>query len=158
MLHRVAVGLRPSVRDVVGQRVAGKIANELHLPVTAVRIVKIFTIDGLEPAEADTVVTAGILHDPVVQTASLTPLTPDATATDWIIEVSFRPGVTDNEARTARDALAMALELPEQRLSVSTAVALFAGTTLQLEYAHDSDSGSTSDHRQSFITRLAYAF
>ena len=53
---------------------------------------------------------------------------------------------------------AAALELPGQRLSVSAAVALFAGTTLQFEYAHDSDSGPTSDHRQSFITRLAYAF
>ena len=47
MLSRVAVGLRPSVTDVLGHRVAGKITSELRLPVTAVRIVKIFTIDGL---------------------------------------------------------------------------------------------------------------
>jgi len=125
MLSRVAVGLRPSVRDVVGQRVAGKIGNELHLPVTAVRIVKIFTIDGLSAAEAQAVIDAGALHDPVVQTAALTPLAPAPDATDWIIEVGYRPGVTDNEARTAREAIALALALPEDRrgeLAVYTAV------------------------------------
>ena len=125
MLSRVAVGLRPSVRDVVGQRVAGKIGNELNLPVNAVRIVKIFTIDGLSQAEIQAVIDAGVLNDPVVQTASAAPLTPAPETTDWIIEVGFRPGVTDNEARTARDAILLALELPEARrkdLAVYTAV------------------------------------
>jgi phosphoribosylformylglycinamidine synthase len=112
MLSRVAVGLRPSVRDVVGQRVAGKIQSELHLPVSAVSIVKIFTIDGLDPSAVEAVIAAGVLHDPVVQTASATPITPDVPA-DWVIEVSFRPGVTDNEARTAKEAIALALGLDE---------------------------------------------
>ena len=109
MLSRVAVGLRPSVTDVVGHRVAGKIANELHLPVKAVRIVKIFTVDGLSEAEAAAMLAAGVLHDPVVQEASLAPLSPAPDATDWVVEISFRPGVTDNEARTAKDAIALAL-------------------------------------------------
>jgi len=125
MLSRVAVGLRPSVRDVVGQRVAGKIENELNLPVTAVHIVKIFTIDGLTEAEAQAVIDAGVLHDTVVQTASLAPLSPAPETTDWVIEVSFRPGVTDNEARTAKEAIALGLDLPEARrqtLAVYTAV------------------------------------
>lgn len=112
MLSRVAVGLRPSVRDVVGQRVAGKIQSELHLPVSAVSIVKIFTIDGLDPSAVEAVLKAGVLHDPVVQTASAAPITPDVPA-DWVIEVSFRPGVTDNEARTAKEAIALALGLDE---------------------------------------------
>ncbi|BAH77074.1 AIR synthase-related protein [Solidesulfovibrio magneticus] len=112
MLSRVAVGLRPSVRDVVGQRVAGKIQSELHLPVSAVSIVKIFTIDGLDPSAVEAVIAAGVLHDPVVQTASAAPITP-AVPADWVIEVSFRPGVTDNEARTAKEAIALALGLDE---------------------------------------------
>jgi phosphoribosylformylglycinamidine synthase len=125
MLSRVAVGLRPSVRDVVGQRVAGKIENELHLPVTAVRIVKIFTIDGLSEAEAKQVIEAGVLHDPVVQIASLSPLTPALEQTDWVIEICFRPGVTDNEARTAKEAIVLALDLSKEQqkgLAVYTAV------------------------------------
>lgn len=124
MLSRVAVGLRPSVTDVVGQRVAGKIKNELRLPVGAVRIVKIFTIEGLSEDEAAQVAAAGILHDPVVQVASLSPLSPAPEVTDWVIEVGFRPGVTDNEARTAREAIGLALDLSEDRrkaLAVYTA-------------------------------------
>ena len=85
-----------------------------------------------------------------------------ARPTAWASEVAWTTALKGHETTLAlgyqQTREAAALELPEQRLSVSTAVALFAGTTLQLEYAHDSDSGTTSDHRQSFITRLAYAF
>jgi phosphoribosylformylglycinamidine synthase len=130
MLSRVAVGLRPSVTDVVGHRVAGKIANELHLPVKAVRIVKIFTVDGLSEAEAAAVIAAGVLHDPVVQEASLAPLSPAPDATDWVVEISFRPGVTDNEARTARDAIALALELSAER---KAALAVYTGVQYHIE-------------------------
>jgi len=124
MLTRIAVGLRPNLRDVVGQRVAGKIKNELDLPVDAVRLVKIFTIDGLSQNEIATLIQTGVLHDPVLQTASDAPLTPEPTCADWIIEVSFRPGVTDNEGKTAREAIILALGLPELRqkeLAVYTA-------------------------------------
>ena len=85
MLTRLAVGLRPSVTDTVGQRVAGKIDSELHMPVRFVRIVKIFTIDGLNEDEVRAVADAGVLHDPVVQEASLTPLSPAPEKTDWVI-------------------------------------------------------------------------
>lgn len=124
MLTRLAVGLRPSVTDVVGQRVAAKIESELHLPVRWVRIVKIFTIDGLSADEMDTLAAAGVLHDPVVQEASLAPLSPGGAETDWVVEIAFRPGVTDNEGRTARDTVALALGLSEARrreLAVYTA-------------------------------------
>jgi len=57
---------------------------------------------------------------------------------------------------------AVALELPQYRCSVSAAVALFAGTTLHLEYYADTDyntaDGGTGDHGYGFTTRLAYAF
>nr|HML63115.1 phosphoribosylformylglycinamidine synthase [Solidesulfovibrio sp.] len=124
MLTRLAVGLRPSVTDTVGQRVAGKIASELHMPVRFVRIVRIFTIDGLSEDEVRAVADAGVLHDPVVQEASLAPLSPGGDETDWVIEIAYRPGVTDNEARTARETVALALGLSEERraaLAVYTA-------------------------------------
>ncbi len=137
MLSRVAVGLRPSVKDVVGQRVAGKIGNELHLPVAAVRIVKIFTIDGLDEAEVRQVVEAGVLHDPVVQTAATVPLSPAPEATDWIIEVAFRPGVTDNEGRTAREAIALALDLPADR---AKALAVYTAAQYHVEGLPDRET------------------
>jgi len=60
---------------------------------------QIFTIDGLSTHETETIIQNGILHDPVSQIASSAPLTPEPGCADWIIEVSFRPGVTDNEGR-----------------------------------------------------------
>lgn len=124
MLMRVAVGLRPTMTDVVGQRVAGKIKDELGLPVTAVRLVKIFTIDGLSENEIEPIIENGVLHDPIMQIASASPITPGESCGDWIIEVAFRPGVTDNEGKTAREAIALALDLPDARkqgLAVYTA-------------------------------------
>lgn len=125
MLTRIAVGLRPSVRDVVGQRVAAKIRDELHLAAKSVHLIKIFTVDGLSGPQAEAVLSAGVLHDPVLQQASLSPLTPAGSQADWVIEVAFRPGVTDNEAKTAKAAIALALDLaPKAReaLAVYTAV------------------------------------
>jgi len=85
-----------------------------------------------------------------------------ARPTAWANEVAWTTALKGHETTLAlsyqQTREAGALELPEQRLSVSAAVALFAGTTLQFEYAHDSDSGTTSDHCRSFITRLAWAF
>lgn len=41
---------------------------------------------------------------------------------DWFVEVGFRPGVTDNEARTARDTAALVLNVPRDSVRVYTAV------------------------------------
>ena len=83
-----------------------------------------------------------------------------ARPTAWSSELAWATLLKGHETTLAlgfqQTREAAALELPEQRVSVSAAVALFAGTTLQLEYAQDADSGT--DHRRSFITRLAYAF
>ena len=83
-----------------------------------------------------------------------------ARPTAWSSELAWATLLKGHETTLAlgfqQTREAAALELPEQRVSVSAAVALFAGTTLQLEYAQDADSGT--DHRRSFITRLAWAF
>ncbi|MBN2139633.1 MAG: phosphoribosylformylglycinamidine synthase [Desulfovibrionaceae bacterium] len=121
MLFRVEVGLRPQVRDVLGQGVCRKINDELGIAVDSVRIVKVYVVEGLDAARADEVLAAEALHDPVLHLASLSPL---ARGFDWALEVGFRPGVTDNEGRTAKEALAMALGLSGQEaagLAVYTA-------------------------------------
>lgn len=57
-----------------------------------------------------------------MQVVSLSPLPLAGEGADWIIEVGFRPGVTDNEGRTARDTAALVLGLPRRDgLAVYTA-------------------------------------
>ena len=105
---RVEVALRKAVIDTQGNKTAHKIQGELGLHVDQVRIVRVYTVEGLTPAQADQAIEAGALHDPVLHTAQTTPAASDF---DWIIEVGFRPGVTDNEGRTARETLRTVLAL-----------------------------------------------
>jgi len=108
MLTRIEVGLLPHVEDTGGRKVARAIQGALNLTVDTVRLVKVFTVQGADPAGVERIMAAGAFHDPVVQTASLVPLARDF---DWIVEVGFRPGVTDNEGRTARETAALVLGL-----------------------------------------------
>jgi len=108
MLLRFELGLKPQVRDVVGERVARKIKSELGLALAGVSIVRVYTVEGIDAAQAQAVLDAGALHDPVLHAASLAPV---AKNFDWILEVGFRPGVTDNEAKTARETILLVLGL-----------------------------------------------
>ncbi|MGE4291440.1 MAG: AIR synthase-related protein [Desulfovibrio sp.] len=108
MLFRVEVGLKGHVRDVHGEKVARKVRGELGLSVDQVRTIKVFTVEGLDKAQINALLQAGALHDPVLHEISLTPL---AQGFDWILEVGFRPGVTDNEGRTAKETTALVLGL-----------------------------------------------
>ncbi|NCC24305.1 MAG: phosphoribosylformylglycinamidine synthase [Deltaproteobacteria bacterium] len=111
-LHRLEVAPRTDVADVQGERVARKIRSELRLPVDSVRMIKVFTIAGLDEPELQTVLDRAALHDPVLHRASLTSLASDF---DYVIEVGYRPGVTDNEGRTARETLVQVLGLSPER-------------------------------------------
>jgi phosphoribosylformylglycinamidine synthase len=98
---------------VVGEKIARKIGSELGMAVDEVRIVSVFTLEGLTQAQVDTALERAALHDPVLHEVSLTPLARDF---DWILEVGFRPGVTDNEGRTARETLGVVLGLTKAEL------------------------------------------
>jgi phosphoribosylformylglycinamidine synthase len=119
-MHRLAVGIKDHVQDVQGQNVVRAVHKDLGLKVDSVRLIKVFLLDGLSQEQVGRVVAMGLLHDPVIQQASLKPLASDF---DWILEVGYRPGVTDNEGRVARETLTTGLELPKaQAPEVFTAV------------------------------------
>ncbi|MDR1946904.1 MAG: phosphoribosylformylglycinamidine synthase [Desulfovibrio sp.] len=106
MLFTVEVRLKGRLDDCLGRNFAAKAKAFLGLDIHDVRVAKAYTADGLERGELQTALNKAALHDPVLQEASLEPFPSDA---DWIIETAFRPGVTDNEGRTARDTLALVL-------------------------------------------------
>lgn len=115
---RVEVALREAVVDTQGNKTAHKIHGELGLTVDQVRIVRVYTVEGLTDAQVARAMEAGALHDPVLHTAQTAPA---ASGFDWVIEVGFRPGVTDNEGRTARETLRTVLDLPrDAKLAVYT--------------------------------------
>ncbi|WP_029897336.1 AIR synthase-related protein [Desulfohalovibrio reitneri] len=102
MPFRVHVGVKPHLPDTVGRKTAEAVRHDLHISLDAVRVHAVYTVDGLPPERAGDVLALAALHDPVLHQASTAPLDEPF---DWLVEVSFRPGVTDNEGRTAASVL-----------------------------------------------------
>jgi phosphoribosylformylglycinamidine synthase len=105
MLNRIEIGFKDGVRDAHGEKIKERIIGHLRIEVDSVRTFEIYTIDGdLEPEELEQSA-RGPLSDPVVQRYTIN--VPAAAGFDWLIEVGFRPGVTDNVGKTAGEAVAV---------------------------------------------------
>ena len=103
MAWRIVVGLKDGVQDPRGERVQRELKEHLNIEVPCVRTLDIYTIDAeLTDAEVEQVA-AGPFSDPVIQEFAIN--RPLATDFDMLIEVGFRPGVTDNTGRTAKEAI-----------------------------------------------------
>lgn len=103
MPSRIEIALKDGVRDARGERIKREIQHFLHLPVSSVRTIDVFTMDAdLSRAELETAA-SGPFCDPVIQTWSID--LPQAVGFEWAVEVGYRPGVTDNVGRTAREAV-----------------------------------------------------
>ncbi|MFH1148223.1 MAG: AIR synthase-related protein [Pseudomonadota bacterium] len=107
MITRIEVGQKPFLRDAHGEKMRQRINENLRLAVTSVRTLKVFTIEtSISPAVLKQL--AGELFcDSISQEYSIdSPLIREFA---WLIEVGFRPGVTDNEGKTARESLELAV-------------------------------------------------
>ncbi len=110
MANRVEIALKCSVRDARGRRVKREIEQFLHLPVAEVQTIDVYTVDGSLSREELERAAAGPLSDPVIQDRTMDrPIAltrkEGELSFDWGVEVGFRPGVTDNVGRTAREAM-----------------------------------------------------
>ncbi|PKN52941.1 MAG: phosphoribosylformylglycinamidine synthase subunit PurL [Deltaproteobacteria bacterium HGW-Deltaproteobacteria-13] len=107
MASRIEVGFKKGIRDALGAKVKKRIVDNFSLPVEKVSTIEVYTIAGDLTREELKRAAAGPLHDPVIQHFSIN--TPLAADFDWLIEVGFRPGVTDNVGKTAREAIQLLL-------------------------------------------------
>ena len=103
MAFRIVVGFKPGVKDARGERVQKELKEHLGLNVKAVRTLDVYTVDTRLSNEEVEQVAAGPFSDPVIQEYAINkPLADDF---DMLIEVGYRPGVTDNTGRTAKEAI-----------------------------------------------------
>ena len=103
MAWRIVVGLKDNVRDARGERVKREIREHLGVALHSVRTMDVYTVDAELTAQEVAAAAAGPFSDPVIQDYAINqPLAHDF---DVLIEVGFRPGVTDNSGRTAREAI-----------------------------------------------------
>jgi phosphoribosylformylglycinamidine synthase len=103
MAWRIVVGLKDNVRDARGERVRREIREHLGIDLQGVRTIDVYTVDA-QLSEAEVVAAAaGPFSDPIIQDYTINqPLAHDFNV---LVEVGFRPGVTDNVGRTAREAI-----------------------------------------------------
>ncbi|MEW6349313.1 MAG: AIR synthase-related protein [Thermodesulfobacteriota bacterium] len=103
MPHRIELLLKPHLRDPAGRRLIERIKNDLGIELRSIRVGDGYVIDrDLEPDQLD-LIAHEVFLDPVIQEAAVDK--PVETLFNWLIEVGFKPGVTDNLGRTAREAV-----------------------------------------------------
>lgn len=103
MTHRIEVGFRPEFTDALGRRTEVRIADDLGIHVDSVRTVDVYTIDKFFTPEQLRTLGSELFADPVIQVFSCD--APLAQGFSWLVEVGYKPGVTDNVGRTAAQAI-----------------------------------------------------
>ena len=99
MAFRIEIGLRRGVRDPRGLGVVAKARKFLKVAVRSCHTRDVYKVDvALRPSEQRRVRDA--FSDPVIAQAAVGRLR--APKFDWLVEVGFKPGVTDNVGHTAR--------------------------------------------------------
>ena len=94
------MGFKPGVVDALGEGKKKDIENFLRIKVDAVRTRRVYALDvGLSPVELEEL-KRELFVDPIIEEASS-----GLPEFDWLIEVGFKPGVTDNIGRTSRTAI-----------------------------------------------------
>ncbi len=112
MIARLSVGMREHVQDVQGAKIAREIQETCGITVEAVSLVQMYTLQGLSAEECRQIQDQEVLHDPVLHEIRETPWPAQG---DWIVEVGFKPGVTDNPGRVALQTVRTVLDLPAER-------------------------------------------
>ncbi|NPA39260.1 MAG: phosphoribosylformylglycinamidine synthase, partial [Thermodesulfobacteria bacterium] len=109
---RIEVATKPHFKDVTGKKVKKKILSDLGLPVDKVFSVKVYLVEGDFSREVIQRFAESALCDPVIQTFSIgEPIVKKLNFNfDWALEIGFLPGVTDNEGKTAEEALRYVIE------------------------------------------------
>lgn len=103
MIHRIEVGVKKEIRDTLGEKTKKKIGENLGIYVENIKTVDVYTIEADLSKEELDILGRDLFADPVNQECSVdNPLTHDF---DWLIEVGFKPGVTDNVAKTSKEAI-----------------------------------------------------
>ncbi len=121
MAHRIEVALKPGLKDAYGLKTARRAGTDLDLNVRECRVIHVYLVDTTLSEEHLNEFARGPCSDPVINMVAVdAPLALELEDShgfdfDWIIEVGFRPGVTDNEGRVAAQALELILgrDLPE---------------------------------------------
>jgi phosphoribosylformylglycinamidine synthase subunit PurSL len=114
--YRIEIGLKRGVRDARGRSIVGRARRFLRLPMESCQTRDVYKV-GLALSPAELRLIRQTFTDPVIARSAVSRLSPPAF--DWMVEIGFKPGVTDNVGTTAR---ALAQEMLERPLAHSESV------------------------------------
>lgn len=100
MAHRIEIALKRGIRDARGQSAVSTAKSFLRLPVRSCETRDIYKLDVRLNQKQKTAIRKAFT-DPVIAVSSEGRHRPPAKF-DWLVEVGFKHGVTDNVGRTAR--------------------------------------------------------
>ena len=103
MPFRIEVELKPGLKDAIGESVRAAIKDNLSIGADDVRTIKVYTVNAELSDSEKEAIASGPFSDAIVQEYSIDQ--PLATGFEWMIEVGYKPGVTDNEGKTGREAI-----------------------------------------------------
>jgi phosphoribosylformylglycinamidine synthase subunit PurSL len=107
--QRIYVGTQSRWRDALGEKIRARIVGDLGVTtVRSIRTVAVYILDATFSAEELVTLAKGPLSDPIVQNYSIN--STFYKEFDWMVEVGFKPGVTDNVGRTAKEAAIISLD------------------------------------------------
>jgi len=110
MTHRIEIGFREGIRDALGEKIRKRIIDHLGIQINTVNTIEVYTVEGnISPRDLEAAA-RGPLSDPIIQEYAVNRGV--ARNFDWMIEVGFRPGVTDNVGKTAAEAIALLTGIP----------------------------------------------
>jgi len=112
MPHRIEVCLKRSLPDPAGRRLSRRLVSDLGISVVDLRTADAYIIDRDLSSEQLELLVDEVFRDPVIQDAAVD--RPVDIPFDRLIEVGFRPGVTDNVGRTSKEAVERTLGLTFQ--------------------------------------------
>ena len=122
MAERIYVGTKGNTRDALGEKIRSRIITSLGFgTINAVRAVTVYSLSGSLSNDQLTILARGPFSDPIIQDFAINSTI--FTEFDWMVEVGFKPGVTDNAGRTAKEAALIALHQP-----ATNAFAVFTAT------------------------------
>ncbi|MFH1511185.1 MAG: phosphoribosylformylglycinamidine synthase subunit PurS, partial [Candidatus Woesearchaeota archaeon] len=107
-MHKIEVGYKHGITDAEGNSRLAEIRNFLGIDAKGVVTRKIYILDADLSTEEIRYAAETLFHDPIIQVVQSQGSLPNGNF-DYSILVSFKPGVTDNEGKTAKENLEMIL-------------------------------------------------
>jgi len=132
---RIEVGIKPEFPDAIGNSLKKTILEDLGIRLSSVRIIEAYTLNFPLPLKDLDTVASQCFSDRVLQ--NFTIVSRDGHLArkgfDFIVEVGFRPGVTDNVGMTAKEAMedTLRLALPYGHKVFTSKQFLFRGKALK---------------------------